>query len=64
MARRRILRRVTERLTTGSRFRFVAGDLPLAEADLRLLYLQGATGDLERAANAYKQLAGFDLATL
>jgi len=55
---------VTERLTTGSRFRFVAGDLPLAEVDLRLLYLQGATGDLEREANAYKQLAGFDLATL
>ena len=44
MARRRILRRVTERLTTGSRFRFVAGDLPLAELDPRLLYLQGAAG--------------------
>ena len=63
MARRRILRRVTERITTGSRFLFVAGDLPLAKADPPLLYLQGATGDLEREANAYKQLAGFDLAT-
>ena len=55
---------MTERLTTGSRFLFVTGDLPLAEADPRLLYLQGATGDLEREANAYEQLAGFDLATL
>ena len=44
MARRRILRRVTERLTTGSKFRYVAGDLPLAELDPRLLYLQGAAG--------------------
>ena len=49
---------MTERITTGSRFLFVTGDLPLAEADPRLLYLQGATGDLEREANAY------DLATL
>ena len=55
---------MTERITTGTRFLFVADDLPLAEADPSLLYLQGATGDLEREANAYKELAGFDLATL
>ena len=42
----------------------MTGDLPLAEADPRLMYLQGATGDLEREANAYEQLAGFDLAIL
>jgi len=35
---------VTERITTGSRFLFVTGDLPLAEADPRLLYLQSAAG--------------------
>ena len=44
MARRRILRRVAEWLTTEPRFQFVAGDLPLAELDPRLLYLQGAAG--------------------
>ena len=35
---------MTERLTTGPRFRFGGGDLPLAELDPRLLYLQGAAG--------------------